>query len=228
MIVEFEYPEQWLEGASKGEMIAAEIRLQIVKGTIEPDTLLTENQVAKTYNVSRSPVRDAFKLLKQDQLIHLERMGAEVLPFEEKEKKELYDLRIMLESFAFSRLKEQQLEQVVKELSKQLEMMKVAVQFEDAESFTEHDIKFHEVAILASKHQYLKTYWNNLRPVMEALILLSMRHRMHNDKEDFERIHYNHQTFIDAIATQDSTKLRHAFHLNFDDVGEDIESFWLK
>ena len=85
--MEFEYPEQWLEGLSKGEMIAAELRLGIVKGSISPDTLLTENQIAKAYNVSRSPVRDAFKLLNQDQLIHLERMGAEVLPFGEKEKK---------------------------------------------------------------------------------------------------------------------------------------------
>ncbi|WP_436854455.1 GntR family transcriptional regulator [Staphylococcus caeli] len=226
--MEYAYPEQWLEGVSKGEMIAAEIRLGIVDGTIEPDTLLTENQVAKSFNVSRSPVRDAFKLLKQDQLINLERMGAEVLAFDDKEKKELYDLRIMLESFAFSRIKPLNHEQIVKELKKQLEMMKVAVKFEDAEAFTEHDMKFHEVTIMASKHQYLKTFWNNLRPVMEALILLSMRKRMNEDPEDFERIHHNHEVFIDAIATQDTAKLREAFHLNFDDVGDDIDSFWLR
>ncbi|SCS36611.1 GntR family transcriptional regulator [Staphylococcus caeli] len=226
--MEYAYPEQWLEGVSKGEMIAAELRLGIVDGTIEPDTLLTENQVAKSFNVSRSPVRDAFKLLKQDQLINLERMGAEVLTFDDKEKKELYDLRIMLESFAFSRIKTLNHDQIVKELKKQLEMMKVAVKFEDAEAFTEHDMKFHEVTIMASKHQYLKTFWNNLRPVMEALILLSMRKRMNEDPEDFERIHHNHEVFIDAIASQDAAKLREAFHLNFDDVGDDIDSFWLR
>jgi len=226
--MEYAYPEQWLEGVSKGEMIAAELRLGIVDGTIEPDTLLTENQVAKSFNVSRSPVRDAFKLLKQDQLINLERMGAEVLAFDDKEKKELYDLRIMLESFAFSRIKTLNHDQIVKELKKQLEMMKVAVKFEDAEAFTEHDMKFHEVTIMASKHQYLKTFWNNLRPVMEALILLSMRKRMNEDPEDFERIHHNHEVFIDAIASQDTAKLREAFHLNFDDVGDDIDSFWLR
>jgi len=225
--VKYEYPEQWLDGVSKGEMIAAEIRLRIVDGSIKPDTLLTENQIAKEFNVSRSPVRDAFKLLKQDQLIHLERMGAEVLPFDDNEKKELYDLRIMLESFAFSRIKAKNHDQIVKELRKQLEMMKVAVQFQDAEAFTEHDMKFHEVTILASKHQYKKTYWNNLKPVMEALILLSMRKRMNENPEDFERIHHNHEVFIEAIARQDAEKLREAFHLNFDDVGEDIDSFWL-
>lgn len=226
--MEYIYPEQWLEGVSKGEMIASEIRLRIVDGMITPDTLLTENQIAQEFNVSRSPVRDAFKLLKQDQLIHLERMGAYVLPFKDNEKKELYDLRIMLESFAFNKIKKDNHKQIVKEMRKQLEMMKVAVKFEDAEVFTEHDMKFHEVTILASKHQYLKTFWNNLRPVMEALILLSMRKRMNENPVDFERIHHNHEVFIDAVAAQNATKLREAFHLNFDDVGEDIDSFWMK
>ena len=39
---------------SKGEGVAAEIRLLIVSGEIEVDTLLTENQVAKQFDVSRS------------------------------------------------------------------------------------------------------------------------------------------------------------------------------
>ena len=69
------------------ESIAAELRFQIVNSTLEPDTLLTENQVAKQFDVSRSPVRDAFKLLQTNQLIHLERMGARVLEFGEQERK---------------------------------------------------------------------------------------------------------------------------------------------
>ena len=222
------YPVAWQEGMTKGEALAAEIRLQIVKGTIQTDTLLTENQVAKQYNVSRSPVRDAFKLLQTDQLIQLERTGAKVLAFGELEKKEMYDLRLMLESFAFAKIKDKDLQSIAKNMRKHLEMMKVAVQFEDAEAFTEHDFKFHETVIFATNHQYLKTFWHHLKPVMEALILLSMRQRMQQDIEDFERIHHNHSVFIDAIASYDTAKLREAFHLNFDDVGKDIDSFWLR
>lgn len=222
------YPEQWLGGMSKGEGVAAEIRLQIVSGEIEVDTLLTENQVAKQFDVSRSPVRDAFKLLQTDQLIQLERMGAKVLQFGDQEKKEPYDLRLMLESFAFSKIKHIDRAPITKEMRKHLEMMKVAVKFEDAEAFTQHDIQFHEAMINASNHQYLQTFWNHLKPVIETLVLLSMRHRMEQDKADFERIHSNHEVFIEAVEQYDSTKLREAFHLNFDDVGEDIESFWLR
>ncbi|MBL3399118.1 MULTISPECIES: GntR family transcriptional regulator [Staphylococcus] len=222
------YPESWKRHLTTGESIAAEIRLGIINGDIESETWLTENQVAKQFNVSRSPVRDAFKLLQTDQLIHLERMGAQVLPFGEQEKRELYDLRLMLESFAFSRLRTQDTQAIAKEMKKQLEMMKVAVQFEDAESFTKHDFEFHEAMILASNHQYLKTFWYHLKPVMESLILLSMRRRMLQNPEDFERIHRNHNVFVEAVDNKDSDKLREAFHLNFDDVGKDIEGFWLR
>ncbi|QJI68829.1 GntR family transcriptional regulator [Staphylococcus haemolyticus] len=211
------YPEQWLGGMSKGEGVAAEIRLQIVSGEIEVDTLLTENQVAKQFDVSRSPVRDAFKLLQTDQLIQLERMGAKVLQFGDQEKKELYDLRLMLESFAFSKIKHIDRAPITKEMRKHLEMMKVAVKFEDAEAFTQHDIQFHEAMINASNHQYLQTFWNHLKPVIETLVLLSMRHRMEQDKADFERIHSNHEVFIEAVEQYDSTKLREAF-----------EVFWLR
>lgn len=134
----------------------------------------------------------------------------------------------MLESFAFSRLRTQDTQPIAKEMKKQLEMMKVAVQFEDAESFTKHDFEFHEAMILASNHQYLKTFWYHLKPVMESLILLSMRRRMLKNPDDFERIHRNHNVFVEAVDNKDSDKLREAFHLNFDDVGKDIEGFWLR
>lgn len=226
--VEQGYPEQWLGGMTKGEGVAAELRLQIVNGDIEAGTLLTENQVAKQFDVSRSPVRDAFKLLQTDQLIQLERMGAKLLQFGEQEKKELYDLRLMLESFAFSKIKHLDTATIVQEMRKHLEMMKVAIKFDDAEAFTQHDIQFHEATIKASNHQYLLTFWSHLKPVIESLVLISMRQRMARDKADFERIHHNHEVFIEAVENYDSATLKKAFHLNFDDVGKDIESFWLQ
>lgn len=61
-LIMYGYPEKWLEGMTTGEGIAAELRLGIVNGHIAEGTLLTENQMAKQFNVSRSPIRDAFKL----------------------------------------------------------------------------------------------------------------------------------------------------------------------
>lgn len=58
-----EIPKQWLTYLSKGEAIAATLRLSIMSGERATHKLLTENQVANEFQVSRSPVRDAFKIL---------------------------------------------------------------------------------------------------------------------------------------------------------------------
>ena len=67
-----------------------------------------------------------------------------------------------------------------------------------------------------------------MKPIVEVLVLCSMRERMRTNKEDFDRIHRNHSIFIEAVERYDTDALREAFHLNFDDVGKDIESFWLQ
>lgn len=43
-------------------------------------------------------------------------MGAQVLPFGDQEKKEMYDLRLMLESFAFSKLSGTDTQHIIKEM----------------------------------------------------------------------------------------------------------------
>lgn len=222
------YPQKWLSVMTTGEAVAAELRLKIINGDIEAEACLTENQVAKQFNVSRSPVRDAFKLLRQDQLIRLERMGADVLSFGDAERSEIYDLRIMMESFVFARIQDDERAALAKEMRKHLEMMKVAVQFEDAEAFTEHDILFHEVLINATKHRYLLSSWNNIKPILLCLILLSMRKRMKEQPEDFKRIHENHEVYAQAVADNDTQLLKEAFHRNFDDVGDKINAMFLR
>ena len=37
----------------------------------------------------------------------------------------------------------------------------------------------------------------------------------------------DYKVYIEAIENKDRNKMKEAFHLNFDDVGDDIESFWL-
>ncbi len=81
------YPQKWLEGMTTGEGIAAELRLGIVNGHIAEGTLLTEIKWQSNLMLNHSPIRDAFKLLQQNQLIQLERMGAHVLPFGETTKR---------------------------------------------------------------------------------------------------------------------------------------------
>jgi GntR family transcriptional regulator, gluconate operon transcriptional repressor len=115
---------------------------------------------------------------------------------------------------------------LVMELSKILEMMEIAIKYQDADEFSYQDVLFHETIIRAINHSYIMMIWDNLKPVMESLILLSMRSRFKEKYEDFSRIINNHQLYIDAIKTKDRDLMVKSLHQNFDDVQEKVEDLW--
>jgi GntR family transcriptional regulator of gluconate operon len=224
---EFLYPSKWLSKASAGDRVTCELRMRIICGEIESGTILSENKLAADFAVSRSPIREALKILASENMIRLERMGAVVIGLSNLEIEEIYDVRLLIESFVFERLVRMDTSELVKELSKILEMMKVAVKFSDADEFSYQDVLFHETIIRAVNHSYILMIWNNLKPVMESFILLSMRMRVKEKYEDFSRILKNHELYIEAIKTKDRDLMMKSFHENFDDVQGKVDHLWM-
>ena len=220
------YPKNWLSKASTGERIASELRMRIISGLFESGTKLSENKMAADFAVSRSPIRDALKILASENIIRLEKMGAVVVGLAEKEVEEIYDVRLLIETFVFERLVKVDTTRLAMELSKILEMMKVAVKYQDADEFSYQDVLFHETIIQSIDHSYIQMIWNNLKPVMEAFILLSMRMRIKEEYEDFSRILKNHELYINAIKTKDRELMVKSLHENFDDVQGKVDDLW--
>ncbi|TGB01325.1 GntR family transcriptional regulator [Halobacillus salinus] len=221
------YPSKWLNKASAGERVASELRMRIIAGRIESGSILSENKLAAEFSVSRSPIRDALKMLASENRIRLERMGAVVLELTEKEIQEIYDVRLLIESFVFERLVKMDTSAVVKELSKTLEMMKIAIKYHDADDFSFHDVLFHETIIKSIDHSHMLMIWNNLRPTIEGLILLSMRLRFEERIEDFDRVIRNHELYIEAIEKKDRELMVQSLHKNFDDVQGRVDDLWM-
>jgi GntR family transcriptional regulator of gluconate operon len=224
---EFLYPVKWLSKASAGDRVTSELRMRIISGMIESGAILSENKLAADFGVSRSPIREALKILASENIIRLERMGAVVIGLTEKEYAEIYDVRLLIETFVFERLVRMDTNELVMELSKILEMMKIAIKYRDADEFSYQDVLFHETIIRSINHSYILMIWDNLKSVMESLILLSMRSRFKVKYEDFTRIINNHQLYIDAIKTKDRDLMIKSLHENFDDVQEKVEDLWM-
>ncbi|WP_420820959.1 GntR family transcriptional regulator [Shimazuella alba] len=220
------YPTKWLSKASTGERVACDLRMRIISGQIESGSILSENKLAADYGVSRSPIRDALKKLANENIIRLERMGAVVVGLTEKEIEEIYDVRLLIETFVFERLVRMETKNLVKELSKILEMMKIAIKYKDADEFSYQDVLFHETIIRSINHSYIMMIWNNAKPVMESFILLSMRVRFEEKYDDLARIVKNHELYIEAINTKNRDIMIQSLHLNFDDVQGKVDDLW--
>lgn len=224
---EFLFPLKWIANASTGIRLASELRIRIISGLIPAGTVLSENKLAQEFEVSRSPIREALKTLASENMIRLERMGAVVIGLNEQDIKELYDVRLLIETFVYERILKIDTTDLVRELSKIREMMEVAIKYKDADEFSYQDVLFHETVIRSINHSYIYLIWNNAKPVMESLILLSMRMRLEEKVDDFSRILKNHDLYIEAIQKKDRDIMIQAMHQNFDDVQGTVEDLWM-
>ncbi|HSI39552.1 MAG TPA: GntR family transcriptional regulator [Xanthobacteraceae bacterium] len=83
------------------EGLAALLEEEIIFGLLPASARLTEEEVALRYGVSRSPVREALRLLERDGLVLREaRRGIWVAPLSIKDFDEVYACRIELEGLA--------------------------------------------------------------------------------------------------------------------------------
>ena len=94
------------EGASVSEAVGTrhayeQLRAAIVENRYSPGQRLIEARVAAEYGLSRTPVREALRMLEAEGLVVSERhRGAMVRPLSATEVVDFYGLRIRLESYA--------------------------------------------------------------------------------------------------------------------------------
>lgn len=85
--------------------VAAILRDRIVKGEIKSQDRLVERQLSAELNVSRTPIREALKLLEADGLIEISlHRGAIVSDYRPKDASALFEVIAVLESLAAKRV----------------------------------------------------------------------------------------------------------------------------
>src|SRR5690349_11978372 len=81
--------------------IATAIRNAILKGELRPGERLIEGELAERLGVSRAPLREALKqLIAEGLLVNVSRRGTTVIELTEKDIREIFSLRMALESLA--------------------------------------------------------------------------------------------------------------------------------
>lgn len=78
--------------------IAAELRAELMAGSLRPGAELSQVVLAERFGVSRIPIRDALQILAGEGLVDIEmNRGAKAVSLTSSEIREIYNLRILLE-----------------------------------------------------------------------------------------------------------------------------------
>ena len=88
------------ESMDRTMQVYEQLRGQIISGKIRPNEALIEDDLAVTFNVSRTPVRESFQRLYRDGLIEPRKRGWRVKEFSRAEVQESYEVRAELEGLA--------------------------------------------------------------------------------------------------------------------------------
>src|SRR5947208_15681604 len=77
--------------------IARHLREAIIKGELAPGERVNESKLTRDLGLSRSPVREAIRVLESEGLLTLEpHRGAHVRPVGDDDLQEIFDLRLMI------------------------------------------------------------------------------------------------------------------------------------
>jgi GntR family transcriptional regulator of gluconate operon len=219
-----QYPSAWLQGVSLGESIACELRLQIIKGSIKPGEVISENRIAADFGTSRSPVREALKSLSNEGLIRLERMGAIVLGLSLKDVEELYDVRYVIESFVQQRLASGNQERLIAKLNQIIDKMELAIKYKDVIEFSHQDFSFHEAIIAAVEHKRILHLWKSIRHIVMTVMLITTEEVFSKGEKKLRAVIDKHRTIVKGLESKDETVIQKVVQEYFADSRQTLHN----
>lgn len=133
------------------------LRDDIIKGNIPAGDKLTEQHICKEYNVSRTPVREAFQKLELDGLIEIiPNRGAFVIGITKQDIEDMYELREAYEAIAVKWAIERITDEEFEELEEAYDIMEFYTQKGEADKMLQINMHFHNLIYNATKNRMLQ------------------------------------------------------------------------
>lgn len=161
------------EKQNLAEEVAVSIRGRIFKGELQAGTRLIEQDIAKEYQISRGPVREALKELEYEGLVVSEvNKGCTIANLSGEDAYEIFYLRGTLEKIALEKCGGRLLDSSILVMRNIIEDMKAAGRSKENMALQiENDERFHEEILKSAKMPRLLNLWKYLSPLNGAMFL---------------------------------------------------------
>ena len=181
------------------EMVAEVLREAIATGHLKASQPLPQDEIASQLHVSHIPVREALRQLQSEGLVTYQpNRGATVSALSPGEIREIYDIRVILETAAVRRaataLTAQKLDQAER-------MLDLAEADQDGAAWGSHDVEFHQLVYDLDHRPHMRELIDGLLRRVDRYWLiqgLMLRHRATFDRE--------HRALLAALRAQDGAR----------------------
>lgn len=184
--------------------VAVRLRQRIVEGQLAPGAKLNERELAELLNVSRTPLREAIKMLAAEGLVELlPNRGAVVAQMSAQDVADTFEVIAGLEGqsgeLAAQRITDAELAEI---RALHYEMM-AAYTRRDLPTYYRLNAQIHTQINAAARNPVLAQTWRTVNARLQAL-----RFRSNFDEAKWKRAVKGHERMVELLAARDAAGLR--------------------
>lgn len=179
------------------------LRRAILKGELKPGERLMELQLAARLGVSRTPIREAIRMLELEGLaVTVPRRGAQVAKMTEKDMEDVLQIRRALDELAVQLACDKMTDGQLQTLRRALKDFEDSTKSGDVEKVAQADVAFHDAIYQAADNPKLMNILGNLREQM-------YRYRVEHLKDEatYPALIAEHQEIYKGFAHRDKEAL---------------------
>src|SRR3984893_9747120 len=166
-----------LEPVSLAEGVVAALKDAFFSGRLKPGAAIVERQIAKQMNVGTPAVREALITLKHEGFVRrVKNKGTFITAFDADEVRQLYTLRIELETLALQWARPLVTKSDVDHLRSLVDRLVEAGQHENRRQFLECDFAFHRYCWKLSGNPFLAETLERLMAPLFTFVVLASAH----------------------------------------------------
>jgi len=190
--------------AALHEQVAQRLRQMLVENQIAPGAKLNERELAEVLQVSRTPLREAIKMLAAEGLVELlPNRGAIAVELTEDDVLATFEVMAGLEAMsgelAARRITDGELAEI---RAMHFEMM-AAYTRRDLSAYYRLNSQIHRAINAAAKNKVLTATYNQVNARLQAL-----RFRSNQDEAKWKQAMAEHDRMIDALGKRDPVAMR--------------------
>lgn len=146
------------------DVVFQTLREAILRGELKPGERLMELQLAAQLGVSRTPIREAIRMLEQEGLaVTMPRKGAEVAKMTLKGMEDVLEIREALDILACQLACDRITDELLVTLEEKKKAFEASLEIKDVKIIADADISFHDVIYEATGNPKLIALLSNLR-----------------------------------------------------------------
>jgi len=194
------------------ENVASIIQKKIINGHILPGDRIIEEELSRELNVSRGPIREAFRKLEYDGLIVCEsNKGCRVKTISSAEVEEIYIIRYGLEVLSTEVCEGKFSDKTIAALDMHVKQMEEAAIEHNVEALFQLDEKFHAQIVSEARLTRLYELWKSMKYVNASIFLTTYNLHDINLKKQAPA----HERILNRIKTGDEDEIKQAIKSHY-------------